>query len=73
MHLAKPHPLFLAIPIDGKLVVAVQMADIEGFSAPCCMAAEDTEQGQGRLLKEGQIRTGDVSFLCVQISDLLLY
>ena len=42
-HLAKPHPLFPAISVDGKLVVAVQMADIEGFSAPCCMAAEDTE------------------------------
>ena len=44
MHLAMPHPLFPATFVDGKLVVAVQMADIEGFSSRsthCMAAAED--------------------------------
>ena len=43
-HLAKPHTLFLVTFVDGKLVVAVQMVDIEGFSARSTrfMAAEDT-------------------------------
>ena len=44
MRLAKPHPPFPATFVDGKLVVAVQMANIKGFSARStrCMAAEDT-------------------------------
>ena len=55
MRLANPHPLFLATFINGKLVVAVQMADIESFRSllhTCCLTAEDT--GQGRLLKQGK-------------------
>ena len=44
MHLAMPHPLFPATFVDVKLVVAVQMADIKGFSSRsthCMAAAED--------------------------------
>ena len=42
-HLSKPHPLFPTTFVDEKLVVAVRMGDIEGFSARCTrMAAEDT-------------------------------
>ena len=44
MHLAMPHPLFPATFVNGKLVVAVQMANIEGFishSTHCMAAAED--------------------------------
>ena len=44
MALAKPHPLFLATFVDRKLVVTVQMVDIECFRvrSTCCIAAEDT-------------------------------
>ena len=52
MRLAKSHPLFPA-----KLVVAVQMAGIEGFSAHStrCMQlkTQNNFYGQGRLLKKG--------------------
>ena len=50
--------LFPATFIDGKLALAVQMVDVECFSARCslathCMAA-DNFYGKGRLLNKGK-------------------
>ena len=45
MHLVKSQPLFPATFVNGKLALAVPMADTEcsrACSTPC-MAAEDTE------------------------------
>ena len=45
MQLTKPHPLFLATFVNVKLVLAIQMADIECLKTcfTCCMATENTE------------------------------
>ena len=47
----KPHPLFLATFVDRKLVVAVQMANIEDFGprSTRCMAAEDRLTSKGKV------------------------
>ena len=65
MHLAKPHPLFLATFVNVELALAIQMVDSERLRA-CftCFKTWNNCYKQGRLRNKGKSNSQFQPLLC---------